>query len=203
MNRRAWHGVALGMLAAILMMALVIPSLVGATGRSPSPASHAAEALAEGPRSLGGSSPLVVPAAAFTSDGVDPDGFDFDFAGGYVDGSGSACLKAPAYLPAGATVVAVWASLRDNTAAGYITVSLRRVNVYSGDSDVMASVTTPEDSADNQQRGTSLITNPLVDYSEYTYYLTTCLNYAEHRLYSVQIYYDFHLIFLPVVLRNY
>ena len=202
MNRRAWHGVVLGILAAILMMALAIPSLVGATGRSPSPASHAAEALVEGPRSLGGSSPLVVPAAAFTSDGVDPDGFDFDFAGGYVDGSGSACLKAPAYLPAGATVVAVWASLLDNSAAGNIAVRLRRVNVYSGISDVMASVTTVEDSEDIQQRGTSFVTKPHVDHSQYAYYLTTCLNYTEHRLYSVRIYYDYR-IFLPVVLRNY
>jgi len=202
MNKSAWHGVALGMLAAILMMALAVPSLVGATGRPPSPASHLAEAPAEGPRSLGGSSPLVVPAAAFTSDGVDPDGFDFDFAGGYIDGSGSACLKAPAYLPAGATVVAVWASLLDNAAAGNIAVRLRRVNVYSGDSDVMASVTTVEDSADIQQRGASIVTKPHVDYSRYAYYLTTCLNYTEHKLYSVRIYYDYQ-IFLPVVLRNY
>ncbi|NIV33037.1 MAG: hypothetical protein GWN58_27410 [Anaerolineae bacterium] len=65
----------------------------------------------------------------------------------------------------------------------------------------MASVSTVEDSATIQQRGDPTITNPHVDDSEYAYYLTTCLNDADHRLYSVRIYYDYR-VFLPVVLRN-
>jgi len=38
----------------------------------------------------GYTSPLVIPAADFTSDGSDPDGFFFDFSGGYINGSGTA-----------------------------------------------------------------------------------------------------------------
>ena len=133
-------------------------------------------------------SPLVVPASDFSSDGNDPDGFYFDFAGGYVNGNGTACLKAPAYLPAGAAVTSVYASIYDN-AAGNVMVNLRRVNVSSGSSDAMASFGTESDSTAIQQRGDTVINYPEVIHPDYAYYLTTCLNYADHRLYSVRIYY--------------
>ena len=136
----------------------------------------------------GYASPLVVPAADFSDDGNDPDGFFFDFAGGYVNGDGTACLKAPAYLPDGATVTDVFASLYDN-AAGNVMVNLRRVDVVSGSTDVMASFGTAFDSTDIQQVGDGTISYPAGSHPADAYYLTICLNYAEHRLYSVRIYY--------------
>jgi hypothetical protein len=133
-------------------------------------------------------SPLVISAADFSSDGFDPDGFYFSFAGGYINGDGSACLKAPAYLPQGATVTSVYASLYDN-ASDDVTVNLRRVNRSTGATDVMASVSTASNSTSIQQRGDTSISYPDISYPTYAYYVTTCLSYANHRVYAVRIYY--------------
>jgi hypothetical protein len=137
---------------------------------------------------VGYTSPLVIPAADFSDDGNDPDGFYFDFAGGYINGDGTACLKAPVYLPNGVVVTSVWASLYDN-APGSVMVRMRRVDVSSGTSNVMASLGTESDSTAIQQRSDSSIGDAQIDYPSYAYYLTVCLNYAGHRLYSVRIYY--------------
>jgi hypothetical protein len=133
-------------------------------------------------------SPLVVPAADFTSDGYDPDGFHFLFDGGYVDGTGTACLKAPAYLPNGATVVSVYASLYDNWPDTDIGVNLRRVNTVSGASSLMGTLWTDGASTSIQSVGDTSIDGATTN-ATYAYYLTTCLNSAQHRLYSVRIYY--------------
>ncbi|HSR30450.1 MAG TPA: hypothetical protein VLY63_07780 [Anaerolineae bacterium] len=133
-------------------------------------------------------SPLIIPAADFSSDGQAPGGFLFDFAGGHVKGATSACLKAPAYLPDEATVQGVYASLYDN-APGEVTVILRRVSMNSGVGELMAVLSTDVDTTTNQHPGTSSISHPVVDHLNYAYYLTTCLNSADHRLYSVRIYY--------------
>ena len=136
---------------------------------------------------MGYTSPLIIPAADFSSDGVDPDGFFFNFVG-YVDGNGTACLKAPAYLPNGATVVSVYASLYDNTTSD-IGLNLRRVNITNGESDVMGSLATSSSGTSLQQRYDTSIDYPVISYPTYAYYVTTCLNSVDHRLYSVRIYY--------------
>ena len=136
-------------------------------------------------------SPLIIPAADFSSDGYDPDGFFFSFAGGYVDGTGSTgtvCLKAPAYLPNGATVVSAYASVYDNEPSGVITLNLRRVNTLTGANDVMAVLFTASDSSIIESIGDTSIENANV-WNNYAYYVTLCLQHAEHRLYSVRIYY--------------
>jgi hypothetical protein len=133
-------------------------------------------------------SPLVISAADFSSDGFDPDGFFFSFAGGYINGDGSACLKAPAYLPKGATITSLYASLYDN-ADGNVTVNLRRVNRSTGATNVMASASTSSNSTSIQQRSDTSISYPDISYPTYAYYVTTCLSYANHRVYSVRIYY--------------
>jgi hypothetical protein len=147
------------------------------------PYPNAAEVLEAGYQS-----PLVIPAADFSSDGDDPDGFFFNFAGGYINGDGSACLKAPAYLPKGATISSVYASLYDN-ASGDVTVNLRRVNRSTGATNKMATVSTTSNSTNIQQRSDISINYPTVSYPTYAYYVTTCLSYANHRIYSVRIYY--------------
>jgi hypothetical protein len=193
-------GFALGMLAALIVGLGIVPVL--ARGGDPlllpmnqALASHA------GSQAFGGSAPLVIPAAAFTSDGFDPDGFFFSFAGGYVNGDGSACLKAPVYLPKGAVVYRTYASLYDN-ASGNVTVNLRRVNRSTGATNVMASMSTTSDSTSIQNRPDLSISYPDISYPTYAYYVTTCLSSADHRLYSVRIYYHEYWVYLPLVLRE-
>jgi hypothetical protein len=133
-------------------------------------------------------SPLVIPAADFSSDGGFPDGFFFDFETGYLQGDTFACLKAPAYLPHGVTVDYVGASLYDN-ATGSVTVNLKRVDVVSGAVVTMATLGTPWDSTDIQSVGDYDIDYAEISYPAYAYFLTICLSSADHRLYSVRIYY--------------
>jgi len=192
-NKNTLPGFILGIVTAIIVVGF---------GFAPALADDS-DSLPLEPQGFGGSSLLVIPAAAFTSDGGDPDGFFFDFGGGYVNGSGTACLKAPAYLPNGATITSVNAFLYDN-AAGNVIVNLRRVNVDTGTSNEMANLGTVADSTAIQQRSDTTITYPEISYPDYAYYVTTCLNYADHRLYSVQIYYENeYSLYLPVVVRDF
>jgi len=199
-NKYALKGIALGMLAALIVGLGIVPVL--ARGGDPLllPMNQTL-ASPSGPQAFGGSAPLVIPAAAFTSDGFDPDGFFFSFSGGYVNGDGTTCLKAPAYLPKGAHVYAVYASLYDN-ASGSIAVNLRRVNRSTGVTKVMASMSTTSDSTSIQNWPDFSISYPDISYPAYAYYITTCLNSADHRLYSVRIYYHEYWAYLPLVLRE-
>ena len=187
MCKDARKGFVMGVLAAVIV-ALGIAPVVARGGDQNRPPANQALVSPAGPQAFGGSAPLVIPAAAFTSDGVDPDGFYFSFAGGYVNGDGSACLKAPAYLPQGAYVTSVYASLYDN-ASGNVTVNLRRVHRSTGATNVMASVSTSSNSTSIQQRSDTSISYPDISYPTYAYYVTTCLSYADHRVYAVRIYY--------------
>jgi hypothetical protein len=137
------------------------------------------------------SSPLVISAADFSNTGTDPDGHWFSGAGGYVDGWGTACLKAPAYLPDGATVDRVWATVYDNDAANDINIYLRRV-YYTNPAtmNTMATVSTSGTNANVFTEDDSGISNPDVVYPDYSYYLYSCLDSSNTRIYAVRIYYN-------------
>jgi len=138
------------------------------------------------------SSPLVIPAADFSSDGYAPEGYMFWFSAGalYGENVSGTCLMAPAYLPNGATVTDMFITAYDNDATNNTYVNLWRVDNYAGTSaQVMASVATAGVSTYIQTPGTYTITYPDVVYPTYSYFVTTCLSYSELRLYSVRIYY--------------
>ena len=138
------------------------------------------------------SSPLVIPAAAFSSDGYDPDSMFFSFPLGYVRGNAAmdGCVKAPAYLPNGATVTSVYASVYDNDGTYNIYIKLRRVDNYTGATATMASLSSTGTSSAIRNIVDSSIDHPLIDYPQYSYYVTTCLPSYDIRLYSVRIYFD-------------
>jgi hypothetical protein len=137
----------------------------------------------------GYTSPLVIPAADFRSDGLAPGGYTFIFVTGYMVGSTGNCVMAPAYLPNGATVYQFWASAYDNDPANDLGVELHRVNNYNGAQNVMASVTTTGQSGAIQSLSDYVITNPLVVYPDYSYYVTACLNTSNLRIYSARVWY--------------
>jgi hypothetical protein len=193
------------MVAAIIVAGLGIVPVLASNGDQPPPgANHALVPRPRAPQAFGGSSPLVVPAAAFTDNGDDPDGFDFNATGGYVDGSGTACLKAPVYLPRGVTVYGVDGAIYDN-GPGQIYLELRRVDRFTGATDVMANLYTDFDSASIQHPSDLSIQHSEIGdlYSTHAYYLTTCLNNADNRLYAVRIHYYSYRHYLPVILSNF
>jgi hypothetical protein len=128
-------------------------------------------------------SPLVIPAADFTDDGFDPDSVFFSFGGGYFTGDADAygCLIAPAYLPQGATVTAMFVSVYDNDAARNITVTFRRVDNFTGSGTSLASTSTSGSFAGIQTIATSSITDPVILYPDNSYYLTTCLGSSSRQ----------------------
>lgn len=138
------------------------------------------------------SSPLVIPAAAFSSDGWDPDSFFMFFAGGYICGTSAhyGCVKAPAYLPNGATVTNVYASVYDNDGTYDVAIYLRRVSNSTGVTAIIASLSSTGTSTAMRNIVDSSIDHPVIDYPTYSYYVTTCLGSSDIRLYSVRIYFD-------------
>ena len=200
-TKAAWQRTMLALVVVAIVMGLgIAPLLAYASERWELFAHNLADPLADEPAGTG-LSLLVIPAAAFSSDGGFPDDFFFDFETGYLRGDNFACLKAPVYLPHGAVIDSIYASLYDN-AYGNVAVTLRRVDVVSGSMEIMAAAGTTTDSTSIQQKEDITISYPEVSYPRYAYFLTTCLSSADHRVYSVRIYYAAHRVFLPMVLRD-
>ena len=200
-TKAAWQRTVLALLVVAIVMGLgIAPLLAYASERWELFAHNLADPLADEPAGTG-LSLLVIPAAAFSSDGGFPDDFFFDFETGYLRGDNFACLKAPVCLPHGAVIDSIYASLYDN-AYGNVAVTLRRVDVVSGSMEIMAAAGTTTDSTSIQQKEDITISYPEVSYPRYAYFLTTCLSSADHRVYSVRIYYAAHRVFLPMVLRD-
>jgi hypothetical protein len=144
------------------------------------------------PLSVDSTSPLVIPGADFRSDGFDPSSIWFSFWGGYEQGGNvNSCMMAPAYLPNGATVYDIYASVVDNIATASLWIDLYRVDNYLGSVDVMAQMWT-----DTAYASSSIISLedypidfPLVEYPTYSYYVGACLESVSTKLYSVRLWF--------------
>ncbi len=137
-------------------------------------------------------SPLTISAAEFRTDGGAPDGYYFQFAGGYLRGKDGvfACMQAPVYLPNGAHVTELWMSAVDNYNGYDLYVDLNRVsNATGGPSERMAGVNTSGYSTAVQNPGDTTISFPDVNYPYYSYFLSMCFEYQAIKLYSVRIYF--------------
>ena len=136
-------------------------------------------------------SPLVIPAADFADDGGNPDSSFFSFGSGYIIGNSQnyGCVMAPAYLPNNVTVTDMFATVYDNDATFNLTVSLRRLDNFTGVTDVMASGATLGDFDGIQVVSDFTIDEPLIAYPDYSYYVTTCALSSTIRFYSIRLYY--------------
>lgn len=182
------RGGLLGAVAAILLVFAFLP----------------APAESAGLNNLSGVAPVMVPAAAFVSDGFQPDSFFFPFGGGYFQGDANnyGCMEAPIYIPQGAKVMEVFASVYDNDVARGISIAVRRVDNFSGGTDILASMSTtgPDAFAGVQVISDITVLDNLITYPDYSYYVTTCLGSGDIRLYSVRLYFPQEM-FLPTINR--
>jgi hypothetical protein len=206
---RPFKACVLGAIAALLLSAGVLPVLrsIG----SP-PARPAASGRPSGREAASGNefstSPLVVPAADFVSDGLMPGSTFFNFTGGYVRGigttpvAGAGCIRAPVYLPPTAAINSFFAYVYDNdtTLTVTVTVSLQRIRTLTGIYDLLGQVSTSGADASIQYIGNNIIDFSIVD-NKHAYYLTTCLKTQDTRLYAVRIFYSFHHLYLPVTFK--
>jgi len=197
-------GLIIGILAAIVLM---LP-LFSVTAKTQDAQLQAAPASST--EGFDNVSPLVIPAAAFRSDGWDPvDDTMFYFLGGYMRGDDNlyGCVQAPAYLPQGAYIYNMFASVYDNDPASSISVTLWRKYTYGSDWGFqMANVQTTMDATGIQVLGDTTINYPRqVAPFRYAYYVTTCINSPEERLYSIRLWYNYietEPVFLPMVAKN-
>lgn len=136
--------------------------------------------------------PFIIPVSDFTADGIEPNSTFFSFGGGYQVGNAEnyGCIMSPVYLPNQATIHQFFVTVVDSDDTYNVTVDLRRVQVYTGATDILASTQTSGTSTALQSIGDTTIQNPVVIYPSYAYYVTTCLSSANTKLYSVRIWYD-------------
>jgi len=141
--------------------------------------------------------PLVVPAAAFLTDGIDPDGFLFE--NGHIQGHGSVShLVAPVYLPHGARVTGLRAYVLDNSgscggsaANADIEIFLSRVGLADGALAAVAITTSDGASSTVDFTPTFLVFSSAatIDNNEYAYWLDLKICSVSHRLMAVVIEY--------------
>ena len=178
-------------LGALVLGAMVICPIVNASEGAPGD-----EYLA---KSFGGSSPLVIPAAAFSSKGNNAESHNFVWWAGFVKGTALAggCIQAPVYLPRWARVTSMWASFVDADGSNDATVTLtRRANTSLGDVDGMGSLSTSGTEPVVRSFSDSSISEPLVKLPDYSYFVSTCLASENLKLYSVRLYYTEETIFI-------
>lgn len=141
----------------------------------------------------GYTSPMVVPGAAFHTDGQDPDGLIFNV-NGYIRGDGSAVTAyAPVYLPDGATITSMTVYAVDGsdacTGQESVGVYLNRTSITDDLVYQLASATTTGVSSTMQTPTDGSISPPLINNLQYRYYLRAMLCSSTHNLYAVALEY--------------
>ena len=140
------------------------------------------------------STPLVISAADFRTNGVNRELFYFSN-NGYVTGEGTTVVMiAPVYLPTGSAVRALQAHVYDNSiscAYPEVTVWLNRVGANTGTGNqTLASVSSSGAHSFMQSLTSTSISYEVIDTFRYTYYAVVMLCSASHELHSVAVFYE-------------
>jgi len=116
----------------------------------------------------------------------------FWFSQGSIEGNtnGSGCIMAPVYLPNNAEVYQMWASMVDNEASYTTYVDFRRVDNYTGAMTTLAHVETTVDSPSVVNIGDNTITEPVIQYPDFSYYITTCVSNPLNKILSVRFWFN-------------
>lgn len=144
--------------------------------------------------------PLVVPAAAFRSDGINPDQLRYQGNLGILQGQDAenAYAVAPIYLPEGVTVTSVQASIFDGFLEGGAcdgvgkedaAAWIFRVVNSTGETQQMAFFTTSGSSASIQHLMETSIDYPVTAYPEYAYYAVVRLCHSAQAFHALQVFY--------------
>ncbi|MGD8794177.1 MAG: hypothetical protein PVF47_16620 [Anaerolineae bacterium] len=146
-----------------------------------------------------GSAFLVLPPAAFSSDGDIPNGFFISPNQGYFFGrvDFGACVVAPVQLPAGVTISSFEVRLKDSNSNAYEWFSLYRTDLETGTSQEIATVTSPS----GVTWGMAVFVDDTITYpvvsDMYAYSIHTCTRPSIY-VYSVRIGYG-STVYMPVV----
>jgi hypothetical protein len=145
------------------------------------------------------SSPLVIPAAAFSTKGNDAQSHTMSWAEGYIEGTSSpgGCVQAPAYLPRFARVYQFWISYIDEDGGTNFSAWFSRTsNFRKGEMDDMGTVTTSGSDPAVRSVGDYSMNHPIVIHPDYSYFVSTCLPTANTKLLSARIWYYTDVVFV-------
>jgi hypothetical protein len=135
---------------------------------------------------------VVIPAADFTNDGLNPNDPFFSFSEGAWNGHINwPCMMAPAYLPNGVTIAEFWGTFDDtsDTAQGEMRL-YRHYNYSATTSDLMASIGSGYAfNGGFSNPGDTSIDYPVVDYPNYSYFVGGCMDSDLVEFIGVRIYY--------------
>jgi len=140
-------------------------------------------------------SPLVIPAAAFATNGDSPSSTNMIWYEGYIAGTALAggCIQAPVYLPDNTEIMSFYISYIDEDGGQDFSVWLTRTtNTSVAASLDLATVSTTGSSTSVRTAGDTSIQQPIVNLPEYSYYVGTCLPSASTKLISARIYFETH-----------
>jgi hypothetical protein len=190
-----------------LAMAGLVASTIALIHQAPSAYAQAADPEAIETRFSGGSHVAVIPGAAFrftgASSGESP---TFSILNGYWTGntSNAPCLTAPVYLPPNVIIKQVSVTFYNNDSAPSTAfwMTLYRVENYSGQVTIMTDLTSTTKSTQVLRINSPSVYGGEVEYPTYQYYLATCLNSAQIRLYSARVAYEYsYETYLPLLVR--
>lgn len=136
----------------------------------------------------GFTSPTVVSAADFRNDGGSVGSQSFLFSGGYMSGGTGGCFMAPVYVPGDATITQLSGTVYDDDAASNVAVVLFRVQNYYGVVTPLGGISSAGHPLGLLNLSDTSIVEPLVTYPHHSYYLATCLDNPDQRIYSFRIY---------------
>lgn len=108
---------------------------------------------------------------------------------------------APVYLPNYAKISSIFTSIYDNDATNNMWVDFYRLDNYTGTAEIIGTVNSTGSSTAIQTPYDYLSSNNLVDYPTYSYYVASCMGSADHRIYSVRVYFTLNRVFMPGILR--
>ena len=151
-------------------------------------------------KGVGSGGVLVIPAAAFVAQN-DLEQYQVSFGGGYITPrlpNNNFCIWAPAQLPNGVTVTRFDMIAWDNSATQNIDMDLSRLDIAGSGIGTILNVATAESSgvlAGIRTFIAGLIVSPLVDATNYQYYVSECwssdvISASNTRLYAVRIFYN-------------
>jgi hypothetical protein len=156
-------------------------------------AAAALQAEQEATKGFGGSSPLVVPAAAFATNGNYDGTYFFHPFEGHMRGTAATdgCVQAPVYLPRGAEVFQIYASILDEDAGADVYLSLMRSDNFAyHDADTMAAAHSNGSSSVIQSIFDETVQYAGIEHPRYHYWVALCLPSADTKLYSVRVYFN-------------
>lgn len=149
-------------------------------------------------------SPLIIPAADFRNDGIYPlNDYYFIFSQGILWGNDTThygCQQAPAYLPNRANIYQFFVSVVDNDPTYDLFVRLWTAGNYNNNVADTISVVTTSGAAPGVQAPGDFVSNGMVVYPDYNYYVTVCLQGSQMGIVSARVWYDFNAnVFAPLI----